>query len=69
MSDNVAAIVALGLALTSSILIWSITRPRADTFSDRARLFGEVIVVTAAAVVLTHFVVISLLRWLDVTLF
>jgi len=47
----------------------AITRSRSDTTSDRAWLFGEVFVVTAAALVLTRFAVIPLLRWLDVTLF
>jgi hypothetical protein len=69
MTDNFAAIVALGIGLASPVLIWSITRPRTDTLSDRARLFGGVFLVTAAALVFTRFAVIPLLRWLDVTLF
>jgi hypothetical protein len=48
MTDNFVAIVALGIGLASPVLISSITRPRADTFSDRARLFREVFLVTTA---------------------
>jgi hypothetical protein len=69
MTDSFIAIAALGNGLASPVLIWSTTRPRSDTTRDRARLFGEVFLVTAAALVLTRFAVIPLLRWPEMVLF
>ncbi len=51
------------------MLIWTISRPRSDTLADQARLIREVFIVTVAALLITRFAIIPLLRWLDVTLF
>jgi hypothetical protein len=69
MTNSFAAIAALGISRASPVLIWSVTRAPAATPGDRARLFGEVFVVTVVALVLTRFAVIPLLRQLDVILF
>jgi hypothetical protein len=61
-------VIALGVALSSPILVWTLTRPRTVSWRGIAGLFVESFVVVLAAVTLTRYAAIPALQWLSARL-
>lgn len=64
MTTNPAALVALGIALSAPILVWSATRPRPDTARALVTMCAEIFLTVVLAYLVARFVAMPGLHWL-----